>query len=434
MTTQGNGQESSADGAERYVVISSDGHCGGEIYEYKQYLASEWHDEFDAWVETYESPFADSVTATAKRNWDSDFRTSEMDADGIAGEVLFPNTIPPFFTTVGIIGIGLPASKPELERRWAGLQAHNRWLVDFCAQEPVRRRGVIQVFPQDVEATVAEVRWAAEQPGLGGVLIPAVSPDSEVDPYFHSRYDDLWRVCEELGFPVCHHSGSGIPSMPWDQPGVMSIMAFESMGWTKRTLGHLVLGSVFERFPALKYSQTEMGGLGWVVEMGFAMDFLVREEQSSENRTRTLFADPATKNMTLTPSEYIRRNVYHGASVLAAHDVQFRHELGIDRIMWGTDYPHESCSTPQSLDALRWTFADVPQDECRKMFAENAAALYKFDLDALAGLGVGPLVADVHVPLHGRELSDRERRMQSSGTGDSSIRPFTGGKLLASPS
>ena len=414
---------------ERYVVISSDGHCGGEMYEYKQYLPAEWHDEFDAWAATYESPFADSVTATAKRNWDSEFRITEMDADGIAGEVLFPNTIPPFFTTVGIIGISLPATPQEFTRRWAGLQAHNRWLVDFCGQEPVRRRGIIQVFPQNVDAAVEEVKWAAEQQTLAGVLIPAVPPNS-VEPYFHTRYDELWRVCEELELPVCHHSGSGIPDFPWGEPGAMSIMEFEAPLWTKRTLSHLVLGGVFERFPDLKYSQTEMGGLEWVVDMAFGMDFSVAQQTSTKNRTRTMFADATTRGLSLKPSEYVRRNVYHGASVLAAHDVPFRHELGVDRIMWGTDYPHESCSTPQSLEALRWTFADVPEDECRKMLSENAARLYKFDLEALAALEIGPLVDDVRVPLHGRELGERERRMQASGTGDSSIRPFTGGKLL----
>src|SRR5579875_2287718 len=152
---------------ERYVVVSSDGHCGGEIHEYKDYLAKEWHDEFEAWVATYQSPFADTVSATAKRNWDSDFRIREMNADGITGEVLFPNTIPPFFTTVGIIGIGLPKSQEEFRRRWAGLKAHNRWLVEFCSKEQDRRRGLIQVFPNDVDAILDEIRWAQKHRVLG---------------------------------------------------------------------------------------------------------------------------------------------------------------------------------------------------------------------------------------------------------------------------
>jgi predicted TIM-barrel fold metal-dependent hydrolase len=414
----------------RYVVISSDGHCGGDILEYKAYLPRAWHDDFDAWADSYVSPFEDSVGATGRRNWDSRFRTAEIDADGIAGEVLFPNTIPPFFETVGIIGIGLPRSAQQLQRRWVGLQAHNRWLVDFCSQEALRRRGIIQVFPNDVDAAVEEIRWASEQTVLGGVLLPAVPPNDAVEPYFHRRYEPIWRVCEERGFPVCHHSGSGIPDMPWSEPGGMSIMEVEAPLWTKRTLTHLVLGGVFERFPGLKYAQTEMGGLEWVVDAGFAMDFSVAQQTSTANRTRSMFADETTRSLSLKPSEYIRRNVFHGASVMAAHDVRFTESLGVDRIMWGTDYPHESCSTPQSREALRWTFADVSDTECRLMMAENAAELYHFDLEALASLELGPTSGELHVPLPGPEISDQQRRMQSSGTGDRSIRPFEGGTLL----
>ncbi len=232
----------------RYVVISSDGHCGGEIQEYKQYLASEWHEEFDAWSSTYTSPFADSVSATALRNWDSDFRTAEMNADGITGEILFPNTIPPFFNTVGVLGIGLPKGREEFERRWAGLQAHNRWLVDFCSKEAERRRGMIQVFPHDVDAIVKEIRWAKEHKVLGGILLPAIPPNHEVDPWFHSRYEPIWQVCQDLDFPVCHHSGSGIPDYPWGEPGVLGIMELESGLWTKRTVSHFIMGGIFERF------------------------------------------------------------------------------------------------------------------------------------------------------------------------------------------
>jgi predicted TIM-barrel fold metal-dependent hydrolase len=415
---------------DRYVVVSSDGHCGGDILEYKPYLASQWHDEFDNWVATYKSPFADTVSATAKRNWDSDFRQSEVDADGITGEILFPNTIPPFFTTVGILGIGLPKTEDEFKRRWAGLQAHNRWLVDFCSKEADRRRGLIQVFPNDVDAIVSEIRWASQHKVLGGVLLPAVPVNHEVAPWFHSRYEPIWQICEELDFPVCHHSGSGIPEYPWGEPGVMGIMQLESGLWTKRTVAHFIMGGIFERYPNLKFAMTEMGGLGWAAELATNMDFAVAQTKGN-NRTMTLFADDTISKLSLTPTEYFQRNVYHGASVLAAHDIGYRYELGVDRIMWGTDYPHESCSTPESLEALRWTFADVPHEECVMMLGKSCADLFHFDFDALVATNIGPLVADVHQPLHGRELSAADLRLQANGTGDSSIRPFVGGKRLA---
>ena len=83
--------------SERYTVISADGHAGADIADYKPYLASRWHDEFDAWAADYVNPFADLLQPTAYRNWDSERRLAETESDGIAAEVLFPNTVPPFF-------------------------------------------------------------------------------------------------------------------------------------------------------------------------------------------------------------------------------------------------------------------------------------------------------------------------------------------------
>ena len=37
--------------SDRYTIVSADGHAGGDIYDYKPYLASRWYDEFDAWAE-----------------------------------------------------------------------------------------------------------------------------------------------------------------------------------------------------------------------------------------------------------------------------------------------------------------------------------------------------------------------------------------------
>ena len=84
--------------SDRYTVISADGHAGGDIQDYRPYLASRWHDEFDAWAAEYVNPFADLLAPIAYRNWDSARRLAETESDGIAAEVLFPNTVPPFFS------------------------------------------------------------------------------------------------------------------------------------------------------------------------------------------------------------------------------------------------------------------------------------------------------------------------------------------------
>ena len=80
---------------------------------------------------TFENPYDDIAGVDAGRNWDSDRRLREMEADGIVAEVLFPNTIPPFFPKTSFVhqppgGVGTG----DLERRWAGLRG----------EQPVARR------------------------------------------------------------------------------------------------------------------------------------------------------------------------------------------------------------------------------------------------------------------------------------------------------
>jgi hypothetical protein len=64
----------------------------------------------------------------------------DEEADGIVGEVIFPNTVPPFFPT--FVLFASPPKADEYEHRLAGIRAHNRWLVDFCARYPDRRAGI----------------------------------------------------------------------------------------------------------------------------------------------------------------------------------------------------------------------------------------------------------------------------------------------------
>ena len=159
----------------RYTVISADAHAGGDILDYRPYLASRWHDEFDAWAAAYVNPYADLQAATAYRSWDSDRRLAENDADGIAAEVLFPNTVPPFFEEGSLLA--LPPTAADYERRWAGVQAHNRWLADFCDLVPGRRAGVAQIFANDIDDALGEVRWAvANFDTFGGILLPSLPP------------------------------------------------------------------------------------------------------------------------------------------------------------------------------------------------------------------------------------------------------------------
>ena len=194
---------------DRYVVISADGHAGADLLDYRPYLESRYLDDFDVWAPTYVNPFADLRGDTAYRNWDSDRRLSELESDGVVGEVLFPNTVPPFFPRGNLVA--RPPAAGELELRWAGLRAHNRWMADFCAEAPGRRAGMAQIFLNDVDAAVAEIRWARDAGLFGGVLLPGVAPDAGLPPLYAPDYEPIWAVCEELDLPLNNHSGQSAP-------------------------------------------------------------------------------------------------------------------------------------------------------------------------------------------------------------------------------
>ena len=126
------------------------------------------------------------------------------ESDGIVAEVLFPNTVPPFFEQGNLVA--LPPSPEDYERRWAGVQAHNRWLADFCAAAPGRRAGIVQVFVNDIDDAVAEIRWAKEafDGPFGGILLPSIPPNSHLPPLWDDHYEPLWQLCDELDVPHQH--------------------------------------------------------------------------------------------------------------------------------------------------------------------------------------------------------------------------------------
>jgi hypothetical protein len=98
--------------------------------------------------------------------------------------------------------------------------------------------------------------------------------------------------------------------------------------------------------------------------------------------------------------------VFLGSSFLRPQECRLRHEIGVDNIMWGSDYPHNEGTTPYSHEALRYTFAGVDPAEVRTMLGTVAARVYDFDLGFLDGLAstIGPTVAEVSVPLPERDI------------------------------
>ena len=263
----------------RYTVISADCHAGADLRDYRPFLERRYHEDFDAWADTYVSPFADLKRADADRNWDSTRRMRELEADGIAAEVLFPNTVPPFFPKSGLTATA--PSADDFERRLAGLRAHNRWLAAWCDEFPGRRAGIGQILLNDVDEAVRDVHWIADHQLRGGVLLPGLPPDSGLPPLHAALYDPVWRACEERGVIVSVHGGSASPDYGM-HPASLSLWLIETTWWSHRPLWTMILSGVFDRFPGLRLVMAEQGS-GWINNALVVMDQFYRQIASFEN-------------------------------------------------------------------------------------------------------------------------------------------------------
>ena len=404
----------------RYTLISSDAHAGASILGYTPYLAKEFHDAFDAWAPTFRDAWDDvdaelsngddpnlrvgTSSFLAPYNWDSDQRLEHQNSQGIAAEIIFPNTVPPFYPS-GAVTASAPTTEDEYSLRWAGVQAHNRWLLDFCDQAPGRRGGLAQVFLANVDDAIAEARWAKEA-GLAGVLIPSDHTSQLVDLY-EGRLDPFWAACCELDFPVHRHAiAVTAPETPESGPATPAIGVHETNLFFQRGIGHLILGGVFERHPDLKFVFTETGCIYLSMQLR-ALDAEFQQGRTKGSTGYPFFRHVA-ESSSLTPTEYFQRNCWVGASLMTSMDLGLRHQLGVDRIMWGADYPHHEGTFPYTDLALRVCFADVPEDEVRAMTSLNAAEVYGFDLDKLQTIAdeIGPTVEEVATPVSPEEFPD----------------------------
>ena len=413
---------------EHHVVISADSHCGAELREYRDYLESAYHDDFDLWADAMEDNTVrtDELFASlgksprnvgiggdpvldADRNYSSERRLREQEEDGVVATVLFPNTTPPF-APPSASPFEAPPYSDDFERRWAGLRAHNRWLADFVSEAPERRAGVAQIFLGDVEGSVAEIEWAAEQGLRGGVLVPGAPPDSPFEPLYSASYEPIWAAAAAHGMPLNHHSGGATPEFGPHFPASLAMYMIEVTWWSHRALWHLMFSGVFERHPDLAFVNTETG-TAWLPDTLEKPDSFYYRMKYSTYGSESIFGGLAVENLSLKPSEYWKRQCHIGASFLRPTEVGLCAEIGIDNLMWGSDYPHTEGSFPYTRDHLRLTFGGQSVEDTTKLLTTNVARLYRFDVEALRPLAEQycPTKAEVATPIDYSEIPEEAK-------------------------
>jgi predicted TIM-barrel fold metal-dependent hydrolase len=388
--------------SERYVIISADGHCGLPLADYRPYLEARFHPDFDEWVAGKEAERAARLATNfeyimgwetsneegLRGAYDPTVRDRELDADGVSADVLFADAdavtgmgSPPF-------GAGLSAGEIEdPDLAFAGAQAHNRFLAELCSTSPERRAGIALVpLCHDPSRAVKEAEWAATQPGIRGVMIPTMWRDRA--PYSSEVYEPFWATCAAAHLPVHTHSGEAPQE---DYNGHIGIYLAEVVWWAARPSWHLLFSGAFERHPELMFVVTEAAGY-WIADYKWKWDQYMGGGHTTK-KMATLLAGKISK----LPSEYFGTNLFVGASTMSKEEIRRRHVLGLDAVMWGTDYPHPEGSWPNTPAKLKADFCDVPVEETQQLLGGTAAKVYGFDLAALQPVAdcIGPRPGDL---------------------------------------
>ncbi|MEY2589114.1 MAG: hypothetical protein QOJ67_1098 [Acidimicrobiaceae bacterium] len=278
-------------------------------------------------------------------------RLEAMDRDGVDAEVLYSE-------------VSAFRHYPLMREGWReASEAFNRVLLDFASVDPARLVPAYQVPLIDIDFAVAQVDKLAAA-GARAVHIPTFPAEVGLPEYHDERYDPVWARLSENGMSISQHLGlvkSLFELLRRDPTPQKAIFTSQPAMRLAETIGFWILPGVLARFPGLKIVLVEPS-LGWVP---YYLDVL-------DSMAAGPYDFPALDDK---PSSYFERQMYL-TFVDDPRGLEHRHDLGVERIMWSTDFPHPATSWPTSQAVVEKNFAGIPDDERDLIVAGNASRVY----------------------------------------------------------
>jgi uncharacterized protein len=308
------------------------------------------------------------VDVVHRASYEPEARVQMLDALGIYAQIVYPN----------LAGFGnqnfLKVSDPDL--RLACVEIYND-----AAQEMQERSGQ-RLFPMalvpwwDIDASVREIR-RAKQLGLKGVVTCSNPQDAGMPDLGTDAWNPFWEVCIEEELPVNFHIGSSQSIMDWfgkvPWPSMngeqkLSVGSANIFLGNAQVIGNLIFTGVPERYPDVKFVSVE-SGVGWIPFFLEALDYQMYETAPS-----------IRAKLTMLPSEYFRRQFYGCFWFESAALTHMLDVLGVNNVMFETDFPHPTCLYPKSDERVRKSLESLDAHSRRRVLQDNAAELYKIQL------------------------------------------------------
>ena len=413
---------------DRLIVVSSDSHAGMPPECWPEYFESKYHDLLPQLAADNEIYTHAITVLSAKRGstacaefeeahktgWhglhDPVLRLADLDREGIASEIVFHAD-----HRLGDLFHNAPNRTVPFEVWDAGVRGWNRWAHDTLGFASDRFHLTAAIGScADMRATLAELDWIADH-GFIGTYVPGYLTHPDMPPLFDEYWEPFWSACEANGLAVFVHAGFGtlqgtlLPQMEKIYNAVAAAAGTTDLATlvahsdavppesvqffmnflnhnvdSRRPLWQMTLGGVFDRHPDVRLVLSEIR-LDWVPATFRYLDKVFDEHRADLPARRP-------------PSEYWPTNCLNGASFIHQAEVEMRHEVGVDTIAFGRDYPHPEGTWPHTTLWLQDAFFGVPEPELRAMLGENAIRYFGLDRDRLAEIAarIGPTVGEIN--------------------------------------
>jgi predicted TIM-barrel fold metal-dependent hydrolase len=291
-------------------------------------------------------------------------RLADMDRDGAEASVMYGPTDP------------MPIADPELRRLC--YEAYNDWLIDFCAAKPERLIGVAQLSMEDAEAARGELARLARRGRLRHVNILA---SRATPPVYDDAWEPFWALAEEVSIPVGFHLAVLVKRTRLDEKerkaknlavSVASRFAQEPPGvQLLEPITGLMFTGVLDRHPRLKIVMAE-AGLAWIPSMIQGLDIWYQRTKDG----RRLTGDGQINLPKMLPSEYFHRQIWISFVDEPLGVKMVGSILDIDKVMFGSDYPHPASTWPNSQQVIGEQWQGVSPVVRQKITRDNARALF----------------------------------------------------------
>ena len=285
-------------------------------------------------------------------------RIEVLDAEHIDTAILY--------TTVGLLWEA-EVQDPALSQAYT--KAYNRWICEFCADEP-RLVPTAHLSLTDPVAAAAELERAVGEGARGGYVAPF---HHQGTPLGHPDNDPVFAAAQDLDVPLAIHPTfepqwtKGTRMGSWENVRQLRLTAsVQASDGVRHQFSTLFDYGVFDRFPRLKILVLESGG-GWI---GYWLDRMDAVYGHTAIGQRVPLANP--------PSYYFRERCWISCDPDERTIPALAERFGADRFMWASDFPHAD-HTPDYIKDLDELAGLFPAEGRRRFLGDNCRELFKID-------------------------------------------------------